>query len=348
MRSGDGPERTPLLTIIVPAWNAQDYLRRALDPLKGLERVEVIVVDDGSTDATAAIADEYEQREPTRFRSVHQTNAGHGGAINAGIGLARGAYLKVLDADDWLDIPALARTLVELERLERDGGVDALFTNYVHERAGKSRRTVRFDSVFPAGRVFSWDETGGFSRRQYLMMHAIIYRTEVVRACGLRLPEHTFYVDNLFVVVPLAHVRRLAYLPVELYRYFIGRADQSVSADMMLRRVDQQLRVNRLALQALPSPAAVAAGEMPANLYAALLHYVEAICAVTSATLARGGSPAHLAERDLLWREVRAQNPWLYARMRRSIMGASNLPGHAGRRVTTLAYHVARRVVGFS
>lgn len=338
-----------LLTVVVPAFNAQDYLRRALDPLRSADGVEVVVVDDGSTDATGAIADEYAERWPERYRVIHQRNAGHGGAINAGVDAAVGTYLKVLDADDWFDVGALARTLHHLARLERRGGVDALFTDYVHERLGKSAKSMRFASVFPAGSAFSWNDVARFSRRQVLMMHAIIYRTDIVRRSRMRLPEHTFYVDNLFVLTPLAHVRRMSYLPVELYRYFIGRADQSVQAAVMVRRADQQLRVNRLALQVLPHADDVAAGEVPAQLYATMLHHLESVCAVTSATLARGGTPEHLAARDEFWRTLRAESPWLCARMRRSLLGAgANLPGQAGRRVTSLAYHVARRVVGFS
>lgn len=345
----------PILTVVVPAYNAEAYLHRALAPFthvsEGAARhgIEVIVVDDGSADGTARIAGEYARRHPHLFHVVSQANAGHGGAINTGIAQATGTYLKVLDADDWLDTTALEELLTTLATLHAAGGVDAVFTDYVHDRVGKTNRISRFDSVFPAGRVFGWDETERFNKRQYLMMHAIVYRTEVVRASGLALPEHTFYVDNLYVVVPLALVRRMYYLPVELYHYFIGRADQSVNAEVMLRRVDQQLRVNRLALRALPAPASVTSGAMPAPLAAALMHYVGAICVVTSATLARGGEPAHLAARQEFWQDVKAESPWIYAMLRRSMLGAgSNLPGQAGRRVTSLAYHVARRVVGFS
>lgn len=342
-------ESQPLLTVVVPAYNAQDYLRRALDPLRAMDGVEVIIVDDGSTDGTAAIADEYAAAEPAVYRAVHQVNAGHGGAINTGLANARGRYFKVLDADDWFDVGSLVRTLGALQGLESSGGVDALFTDYVHERLGKSSRRTRLGSAFPAERLFSWDEVDRLGRRQILMMHAVTYRTELLREVGLRLPEHTFYVDNLFVVAPLAHVRRMYYLPVELYRYFIGRSDQSVNASVMLRRVDQQLRVNRLVLAALPSQVDVASGAVPAQLYATLLQYVEAVCAVTSATLARGGTAEHRASRDAFWAEIRWENPWLYTRLRRTFVGTSaNLPGEAGRRVTTLAYHVARRVVGFS
>ena len=336
----------PLLTVVVPAFNAEGYLHRALEGVVGTAGVEVVILDDGSTDTTGLLADHWAARHPEAVRVIHQPNRGHGGAINAGLAAARGAFLKVLDADDWLDAASLRALLTTLETSD---DVDAVFTDFVHERAGKTPKTARFDTVFPTGRVFAWEDTERFARRQVLMMHAIVFRTSVLRESGLRLPEHTFYVDNLFVVTPLARVRRMRYLPVPLYRYFIGREDQSVAPQVMVRRVDQQLRVNRLALAALPSQTEVTRGVVPIQLYRALLHHLEGVCAVTSATLARAGTPAHLAQRDAFWREVKAENPWLYTRMRRTFIGTtSNLPGQAGRRATNLAYHFARRVVGFS
>jgi hypothetical protein len=336
----------PLLTIIIPAYNAEAYLNRAMGAIAGTDRTEIVVVDDGSTDRTAQIADAWASRHPETVRVIHQDNRGHGGAINAGLAAARGEFLKVLDADDWLDAPSL-RTLIAV--LADSADVDAVFTDFVHERVGKSPKVARFDTVFPSGRVFGWEETERFARRQVLMMHAIVFRTCVVRDSGLHLPEHTFYVDNLFVVTPLVHVRRMRYLPVPLYRYYIGREGQSVAPEVMVRRVDQQLRVNRMTLAALPSQADLTRGGVPVQLYRALLHHVEGVCAVTSATLARAGTPGHLAQRDEFWREVKAESPWLYTRMRRTLIGTtSNLPGQAGRRATNLAYHVARRVVGFS
>lgn len=336
----------PLLTVVIPAFNAEAHLHRALEGVVGEPGVEIVVVDDGSTDGTGRLADDWAARHPETVRVIRQPNRGHGGAINAGLAAAAGTFLKVLDADDWVDRASL-RTL--LSSLAASDDVDAVFTDFVHERVGKTPKTARFDTVFPTGRDFTWEETERFARRQVLMMHAIVFRTSVLRDSGLQLPEHTFYVDNLFVVTPLARVRRMRYLPVPLYRYFIGREGQSVAPEVMVRRVDQQLRVNRLALAALPAQADVARGDVPIQLYRALLHHVEGVCAVTSATLARAGTPAHLAQRNAFWREVKAENPWLYTRMRRTLIGTtSNLPGQAGRRATNLAYHFARRVVGFS
>lgn len=349
-RAGAGGPGAPLLTVVVPAYQAQAHLGRALEPLGDVPGVEVVVVDDGSTDGTGAVADAFARRHPATVRVLHQRNAGHGGAINAGVAAARGSYVKVLDADDRLDPAALAAVLATLTDLEARGRpVDVLVTDYVRDREGRRPRRTRFDAVFPRGRTFGWAEAGRPRRRQVLMMHALVLRTDLLRASGLVLPEHTFYVDSLVVVAPLVHARRLHYLPVGLYRYAVGRTGQSVDAAVMLRRVDQQVRVNRLALAALPGPDAVARGEVPARLHETLVHYVESLCAVTSATLARGGTPEHLRARARFWDDVRRDHPHLYRRMRRGPLGASaNLPGRAGRRVTRVAYVLARRVVGFS
>ena len=228
------PPLEPLLTVVVPAYGAEGHLHRALDSLLSCPgQLEVVVVDDGSLDGTGAIADAYAATRPDLFRVIHQANAGHGGAINTGIDQARGKYLKVLDADDWLDAPVLREVMDLLADLDERGGVDAVMTDYVHERQGKSSRKARFDGVFPTGRIFGWEHTSGFGTRQYLLMHAIIYRTALLREVGLRLPEHTFYVDSLYVVTPLTAVRRMYYLPRPLYHYLIGREGQSVQADVM-------------------------------------------------------------------------------------------------------------------
>jgi glycosyltransferase involved in cell wall biosynthesis len=337
---------SPVLSVVVPAYNAEAYLARALDSLVGFDGVEVLVVDDGSTDGTAALARRYETAHPGVVRLISKPNGGHGSAINAGLAEARGEYLKVVDADDWLDRSALGSVLATLGGfLDSGRPVDLLVTNFVYEKVGKRTKTVvRYQGALPAGRVLGWGQTRRFAKRQYLMMHALTYRTQVLRDAGLVLPEHTFYVDNLYALVPLAHVSSLYYLDVDLYRYFIGRADQSVQEAVMIRRIDQQLRVNRLMLEHL-SRVRVA----DRRLRAYRLHYVEIICAVSSILLIRAGTRGHLAEKDRLWSELRAQDPWLYRKARWSVLGQlSNLPGPAGRRVSVLAYRVAQRAIGFS
>ncbi len=182
-----------MLTVVIPSYNAQDYLDRAVSSVRGFDQVEVLIVDDGSTDATAEIADGLVQSDPDHIRVIHQKNAGHGGAVNAGIAGARGRYLKILDADDWLDRLALKRVLERLELREAQGEpLDLLVANYVYEKQGKAHKAViRYGNVMPRDRVISWDQIRRCRYDQYLMMHALILRTDLVRRSGLVLPEHT-------------------------------------------------------------------------------------------------------------------------------------------------------------
>ena len=341
------PVPEPLLSVVVPSYNSQDYLDRCLDTLVGAgSELEIIVVDDGSTDGTAALAQTYVDRFPGAVVLVSKPNGGHGSAINTGLARARGRYLKVVDSDDWVDEAALAQVLDTLRGFAASGSdVDLVVSNFVYEKVGKRRKVaVRYRNALPRGRVFSWSQTRRFRKRQYLLMHSMIYRTGLLREVGLELPEHTFYVDNLYAFVPLARVRSAYYLDVDLYRYFIGREDQSVHESVMLRRLDQQLRVNWMMLRHLR---ATEVEDKRMRDYR--LHYVRIICAVSSILLVRSGTRASLAEKDQLWGEIRREDPWLYRRLRWSAIGQlTNLPGPAGRRVSVLAYRVAQRVVGFS
>lgn len=341
------PVPGPLLSVVVPSYNSQDYLDRCLDTLVAAgSELEVIVVDDGSTDGTAALAQRYVDRFPGVVSLVRKPNGGHGSAINTGLARARGRYLKVVDSDDWVDETALAQVLDTLRGFRAAGAdVDLVVSNFVYEKVGKRRKVaVRYRNALPRGRVFAWSETRRFRKRQYLLMHSMIYRTGLLREVGLELPEHTFYVDNLYAFVPLARVRSAFYLDVDLYRYFIGREDQSVHEAVMLKRLDQQLRVNWMMLQHVSSTEVE-----DRRMRAYRLHYVRIICAVSSILLIRSGTRASLAEKDRLWSELRREDPRLYRRLRWSALGQiTNLPGPAGRRVSVLVYRVAQRVVGFS
>ncbi|MCL2594975.1 MAG: glycosyltransferase family 2 protein [Promicromonosporaceae bacterium] len=338
---------SPLISIVVPAYNAEDYLARALDSVVGFgPRVQVLVIDDGSADGTATLAQRYVARFPKEVQLIRKANGGHGSAINTGLAHATGTYLKVLDADDWFDREVFRQVLEALGGFVSSGReVDLLVTNFVYEKVGKTRKkVVHFGGALKPRRELSWGKTGRFAMRQYLMMHALTYRTQVLREEGLQLPERTFYVDSLFALQPLRLVQSLYYLDVNLYRYFIGRPDQSVQESVMLRRLDQQLRVNWLLLDYVSKhPVA------DRKLRRYRLHYVAIICAVTSVMLIRAGTPEALAQRDELWGRLRAQDPWLYRQCRFSMIGMiSNLPGSTGRRVSIMAYLLAQRAIGFS
>lgn len=330
------------LTLVVPSYNSEDYLRRCLDSMLPLDDdLEVIVVDDGSKDATAEIAGDYADRHPG-LRVVSKPNGGHGSAVNAGLDAATGNYFKVIDSDDWVDRSALAALLETLRGQQR---LDLVVTNFVYEKEGKRRRhAMRYRTTLPVGREFGWQDVGRFRADQGLLMHALTYRTEVLRESGLRLPEHTFYVDNLYAFVPLPHVTRMRYLDVDLYRYHIGRLDQSVNEAVMLGRLDQQLKVNHLMIQALPP-----SGTTPEALHRYQVHYLGLVCAISSIMLIRAGEPEHLRLKRDLWQELRFTHASAHHQLRRSGVGRLvNLPGRAGRRVSVAAYRMARLAIGFN
>lgn len=104
---------------------------------------------------------------------------------------------------------------------------------------------IHYDNVFPVEQMFGWDDIGKFKIDQYILMHSVIYRTQLLKDCELQLPKHTFYVDNIFVFEPLPYVKKMYYINTNFYRYFIGRDDQSVNETVMISRIDQQIRVTK-------------------------------------------------------------------------------------------------------
>ena len=243
-----------LLSFTVPCYNSAKYMKKCIDSLlKGGEDVEIIIVNDGSTDETAAIADEYVENYPSVVKAIHKENGGHGSAVNAGVERASGLFFKVVDSDDWVKEEAYIQILETLRNLA--GGekvLDMLVSNFVYEKIGEKRHKVmRYKHALPQNEIFTWQDVRHFHKGQYILMHSVIFRTKLLRECGLKLPEHTFYVDNLYVFEPLPYVRNMYYLDVNFYRYYIGRADQSVNEEIMIGRIDQQIRVNKLMIDYL-------------------------------------------------------------------------------------------------
>lgn len=346
-----GVEVSPILTLVVPCYNSADYMARCVDSLlaPAATDVEIIIVNDGSSDRTGAIADEYAAAYPGVVRVIHKENGGHGSTINAGLARAAGAYFKVVDSDDWLNVEAYREVLALLRAMVRRGeDLDLLITNFVYEKQGKRvKRVVDYRHALPRGRVFGWNQVRSFRTWQYMLMHAMVYRTELLRDCGLSVPEHSFYVDNYFAFVPLPQVKRLSYLDVDLYRYFIGRQDQSVNEEVMIRRIDQQLRINLLMIESLSQ--ALRAGELSTALQRYMIRYANLVSVVSSALLVRDGSPESLAKKSDLWHQIEEINPELYARMRKEPIGRIvSREGRCSRAAIRFGYVAARCLVGFN
>lgn len=336
-----------LISFIVPCYNSQDYLDRCISSLLvELEEIEIIIVNDGSSDFTGVIADDYQAKYPSTIRVVHQQNLGHGGAVNTGIRYANGLFVKVVDSDDWVDASAYRQILLALQALAmEEEKVDMVLSNFVYEKAGKKyRKVMRYGRNFPEGRVFGWDEITSFRKGQYILMHSIIYRTELLRECRLELPEHTFYVDNLFVFKPLEKVERIYYVNANFYRYFIGREDQSVNEKVMIERVDQQIMVNKLMMDSLNLDLITSR-----QLRRYMLNHLEIITVVSTILLIRSGKEENLKKKKELWRYMKEKDIQLYKIIRYGAMGRlMNIPGYLGRSITVSVYKLSQKIVGFN
>ena len=182
-----------LLSFAIPCYNSAEYMEHCINTvLAGGDEVEVIIVDDGSTkDNTYEIAKRYEKEYPDIVKAVHQENGGHGEAVNTGLKNATGRFFKVLDSDDWFDEASLVKVIQTLKKLGND--VDMMICNYVYDKPSKNtQKPIRYTNALPENKIFRWYDVKYFYPSQNLLMHSIIYRTEVLRASGLVLPKHTF------------------------------------------------------------------------------------------------------------------------------------------------------------
>lgn len=325
-------------------------MRKCIDSLLlGGEDVEIIIVNDGSSDHTADIAEEYRERFPAIVRVVNKENGGHGSAVNAGIERAKGLYFKVVDSDDWVNQSAYMRILDTLKELVGDGNsVDMFISNFVYEKEGEKRKKVmKYHHALPQEQVFTWKDVRHFRRGQYILMHSVIYRTKLLKECGLKLPEHTFYVDNIFVFYPLPYVKTMYYLDVNFYRYFIGRADQSVNEQVMIGRIDQQIKVNKLMTDYYVEEKTRILANGKVRRY--MLNYLDIVTTVSSVLLIRSGLPENLEKKKELWHYIRQKDKRVWMYLRFGILGsAMNLPGKLGRRITVDGYKICQRIFHFN
>ncbi|MCI5731479.1 MAG: glycosyltransferase family 2 protein, partial [Eubacterium sp.] len=325
----------------------QDYMEHAVETaLVGGEDVEILLVDDGSTDDTAKIADRLQEEHPTIVRAIHQENGGHGSAVNTGLANATGLYYKVLDSDDWFDRGAFLKVLDVLRGFVEDGsGVDMLLANYVYEKPSLHKhKVIRYDGVFPEDQVFTWSDVKRFKVSQNILMHSVIYRTKMLRDCHLELPKHTFYVDNIFVYNPLPYVKKMYYVNADLYRYFIGRDDQSVNEKVMIGRIDQQIKVNKLMIDAYDLTKI-----KNKKLRDYMVKYLTMMMTVSSVFLIKEGSEESLAKREELWDYLKKSNKVMYRMINKMALSKPmQFRSKAGRKIVVWGYSLSQKIYGFN
>lgn len=235
-----------LLSIVIPAYNVEKYLDEAMAPylkLKNPERIEVLIVNDGSKDGTLSLAKKYENEYPDFIKVIDKENGGHGSTINAGIREATGKYFKVVDGDDWVDTKALEHLLEIMEQ----SNSDMIATGFVIVCQDVDQKEVIHIENVDYGKEYHFKDI--CAQIDYIRMHSTIFRTEILQKNHVELDEHCFYVDVEHDLYPLRWIDTITFYDELLYRYRIGRPGQSVSMKGMVKNRENHERVLRHVLK---------------------------------------------------------------------------------------------------
>ncbi|MBQ8914903.1 MAG: glycosyltransferase [Clostridia bacterium] len=334
-----------LITFAIPSYNSGAFMHNCIDSLLGAgDDIEIIIVNDGSKDNTGEVADSYAEKYPDIVRVIHQENGGHGEGVNQGMRNARGKYYKVVDSDDRLDSKELCRVLDKIRKNEAEGcEIDMYVCNYVYVRVDTGeRRPMSYGYVFPEETVCTWDDTKPFGPSKYLMMHSVIYRTEMLREIGISLPKHTFYVDNLYMYQPFPYVKRIYYINSDLYLYYVGSDEQSVNEKNVVKRIDQQILVTKLVIDCHDLNKIKAQSRM---LYRYMLHELSLLICICNVFLSIKGDRESVEKQKELWRYLWDRDPKTYRKMRYAAMSAfTHFPGTLGRKATVGIYRIINKI----
>ncbi len=331
-----------LITFAIPCYNSEDYMGKAINSiLVAKEDVEIIIVNDGSKDNTLKIAKDYEKKYPDTIKVVDKENGGHGSGVNKGLELATGLYYKVVDSDDSVDKDSLLKTIKLIKDLNKKNNlVDMVIVNYVYDRYD-GKKEISYKNTLPENKIFTWNDTKRFKKDEYLLMHSVIYKTSILKECNLKLPEHCFYVDNIFVYKPLPYVKTMYYLNVPFYNYFIGREDQSVNEKTMIKRIDQQIKVVKLMIDSFDPFTYLKDNK---NLSKYLIHYMDMMMTVTTILLQVDGTKVSKEKIKDIWNYLNLNNKKLYRYCNMSLSGFTKLP----RIISVPGYRIANKIYKFN
>ena len=333
-----------LITFVVPCYNSQNYMERCINTLlKAKDDCEIIIVNDGSEDDTLKIAKGYKKRYPRVIKVIDKKNGGHGSAVNAGLKVANGKYFKVVDSDDWLDETCLIKLI---NRMKQVDGVDLFICNYVYDHLYDGyQKVMRFDSIFFENKVTKWEEIAAFRISQHLIMHSLIYRTKILKNIKLKLPENSFYVDNIVAFTPLEHVNTIYYMDLNLYHFFIGREDQSVNEQVMMQRIDEVINVTKIMIDSFEMKK-VERKSLKLKKY--MVKYLSMMVTICDVYLNMINDEESLEKKEELWSYIKIKDIKLYHELQRSLSGLSNIPGKFGNIISLIGYKIAKKLFKFN
>ena len=232
-----------VLTILIPVYNTEKYIKRCLDSVllkETNDKVEVIVVSDGSKDKSINIAKEYAEKYPNTLKIIEKENGGHGSTLNKGLEIASGKYFRVLDSDDWFNSIDYIKYIKKLSKET----ADLVITNYSQEHVYNGKSDYKKYELLEENKMYKFDEFDlSLLKGEYFVMATSTYKTSLLKKSQLKLMEKTFYVDMQYNLIPIKEVETFTYYDLDIYRYFIGRADQSVNTASMVKNKNDHEKV---------------------------------------------------------------------------------------------------------
>lgn len=228
-----------VLSVIVPSYNVGKTLPKTLSSMlncKSADKLEIIVVNDGSRDHTLEIGNKFQKEYPEIIKIINKENGGHGSTINTGISLATGKYFKVVDGDDWLKSENLDKYIFDLSHSD----ADIIINPYIEVNdSNRNENEITINvGIAPSGKTLSFDSVAGSLD---LPMHSISFRKEMLS--GVNIDEHCFYVDVEYVLFPTKNINTIEFYDYPIYKYRVFSANQSMAISNLQKNVNQHKRV---------------------------------------------------------------------------------------------------------
>ena len=231
-----------LLSIIIPTYNMEQLLPRCLDSLLvegALERIEAMVVNDGSKDGSLTVANGYKERFPESVTVIDKPNGNYGSTINAALPVAKGKYVKILDSDDWFDSDSLVKYLDSLESVD----TDMVLTHFSTINEGGSKEITKYNvygkEPYEYGRAYKLDDVLKDGYIRFFLMHAITYRTQMLRDMGYRQTEGISYTDTEWSCYPVFRAKDITFIDINLYQYNLAREGQTMDPKVIAKSLGQ-------------------------------------------------------------------------------------------------------------
>lgn len=233
-----------VLSVSIAAYNVEKYLNKAIESLlineKYIKQLEIIIVNDGSTDNTKSIAEKYEEEYPEVIKVINKENGGYGSTINASIADAKGKYYKLLDGDDWYDSTNLEKLIDYLSSEETDLIVSPIYV-------------VTGDEIYVEDNHPEITKTDCAIEEMHVIndvafaMHELTVRTEALRETKKKIAEKCFYTDAEFAFYCILASNTISRFESPIYCYRLGVEGQSVSLEGMRKHYkDHPVVANRI------------------------------------------------------------------------------------------------------